>query len=133
MSRKRRVVATLNITSLVDVALTLLVIFMIASPLIQHQIEISLPQTSAKELTEEESLVISVTDDGRVYLANKMIQPSDITNQLSEMRETRGLSIVSIRGDKDTNYGLIMEIMGYVRDAGIEDVGLVVLPKNNRR
>jgi len=133
MSRKRRVAPTLNITSLVDVALTLLVIFMIASPLIQHQIEISLPETSAKELTEEESLVISVTDDGRVYLANKMIQPSDITNQLSEMRETRGLSIVSIRGDKDTNYGLIMEVMGYVRDAGIEDVGLVVLPKNNRR
>ena len=132
MRKRRRPVALLNITSLVDVALTLLVIFMIASPLIQNQIEISLPQSSAKELTTEEALVISITSDGRVYLANKVINPKELPSHLKKIKEQKGLIAISIRGDKKTNYGLVMEVMGYIRDAGIEDVGLVVLPTKGK-
>ncbi len=132
MRRKRAPVPLLNITSLVDVALTLLVIFMIASPLIQYQIEISLPETNARELTEEEALVISITKEGRVYLGSKLIKPEDLTDRLKEIKKEKRLRTVSIRGDSKTNYGLVMEVMGFVREAGIEDVGLVVIPKREQ-
>jgi biopolymer transport protein TolR len=118
----------MNITSLVDIALNLLVIFMIAGPMIHSQIDVALPETKAKALTQE-SHTVTITKDGRVYLGEKIIAPENLTEALRELKMRKGLNAVSLRADKDVNYGLVMKVIGYIKEAGIETLGLVVIPE----
>lgn len=133
MKREYSATSFMNITSLVDVALNLLIIFMIAGPMIHSQIDLALPETKAKAVSQEENLAISITKDGRVYLGEKLVSAEDLTDLLAELKRTKGLNNVSLRADKDVNYGLVMKVLGYIKEAGIDGVGLVVLPERRTR
>ena len=60
--------ADINVTSLVDVAFVLLIIFMITAPIMQGGIDIQLPRTDAQAIEPREGLVITVDKDGVIFL-----------------------------------------------------------------
>ena len=128
MARRHRyeVNADINVVSLIDVMLLLLVIFMITAPMMQGGIDITLPKTEAKPIESKEGLTISVNRAGQIYIGDAKY------NSLSEFRivfktlpKNRTQSGVYLRADNNANYGLVAQVLAVMYGAGVTNVGLI--------
>ncbi len=117
----------INVTPLVDVMLVLLIIMMLVAPMLQQGVSVRLPtaeNTVDKPETQEQT-VLAVAANGSLYLNAKPLQEQDLTTRLNEILETRKEKIVLIKADEDAQYGAVMSAMDQLRQAGIEDIGLI--------
>jgi len=127
-SHRRPVMAEINVTPMVDVMLVLLIIFMVSAPLLTVGVPIDLPQSQAKSLDQDkEPLTLSVNDQGKVFLQNDEIGLGDLVAKLEAVAQARGGkdARVYVRGDKNVNYGAMMQVMGRLSSAGFHRVALV--------
>ncbi len=126
--RRRQAMSEINVTPMVDVMLVLLIIFMVSAPLLTVGVPIDLPQSQAKSLDQDkEPLTLSVNDKGKVFLQNDEIGLDDLVVKLEAVAEARGgkEARVYVRGDKNVNYGAMMQVMGRLSSAGFHRVALV--------
>jgi biopolymer transport protein TolR len=127
-SRRRQVMAEINVTPMVDVMLVLLIIFMVSAPLLTVGVPIDLPQSQAKSLDQDkEPLTLSVNDKGKVFLQNDEIAIDNLVPKLQAVAQARGGNDarIYVRGDKNVNYGAMMQVMGRLSSAGFHRVALV--------
>ncbi len=129
------VLADINVTPLVDVMLVLLIIFMIATPMLHQGIEVDLPQVQASTLPlkTEDPMVLTVTKDELVYIKDDPVHPTQLTERLTPLMANREGETVFVKGDKDVRFGLVLEVIQLVNEAGIYQVGLVTQPADRRR
>lgn len=134
----RRPMSEINVVPFIDVMLVLLVIFMITTPLLTQGVKIDLPKTEAKALppNQKEPLIITVDSTGNYYLniASKPNQPITarvlsnlVSTQLSANPNVEQRPVL-VRGDKNTNYGKVIEAMALLQKAGAKSVGLITDP-----
>ena len=128
LRREHAPIADINVTSLVDVTIVLLIIFMIVAPISQGGVEVRLPQTESAPLPSSEAILVSVNAEGRVYIDEAEIRPEALGDVLEQVRSSRGLARVYVRADEANSYGRVMQVMGQLRTAGFENVGLVTEP-----
>ena len=127
-TRRRNVMAEINVTPMVDVMLVLLIIFMVSAPLLTVGVPIDLPQSQAKSLDQDkEPLTLSVNDKGKVFLQNDEIAIDALVPKLQAVAQARGGTDarIYVRGDKNANYGEMMQVMGRLSSAGFHRVALV--------
>ena len=124
--RTYRAVPDINIANLVDVVLVLLIIFMISAPLLQSGIEINLPKTRAPVMEEETSgLVITIDSLGGVYVDDRWVRLDNLPETVENSMRDKGLSSVYVRGDSAVAYGTAIEVIGRLKEMGIEAIGLI--------
>jgi TolR protein len=128
--RRRSVMSEINVTPFVDVMLVLLVIFMVTAPLLQQGIDVNLPQAKGKDLPPEERLSIVIKKDGMLYLNDNLISMEDLSRKLSSVSKIN--PNVFLRADKDVPYGLVVQVMGEIKESGIEKLGMITEPKLSR-
>lgn len=135
--RSRRPMAEINLVPFIDVMLVLLVIFMITTPLLTQGVQVSLPETQSKAIppTPLEPLIVTVNEKGEFFLniSNQPHQPITarvlthlVTLQLNQSSDEK--RPVLVRGDKNVNYGKVMEAMVILQQAGAKNVGLMTQP-----
>ncbi len=124
----RKYISDINITSLADVSITLLVIFLITSPLLQTGFEVNLPKSKKVEEIKDEEITITVKSDKKIFIGEEEIELSKLPLYL-EIFKKKGKSKVFIKADKDLSYGFVMEIVGEVREKGFEKIGFIIEPK----
>lgn len=117
--------ADINVTSLVDVAFVLLIIFMIAAPMMQGGVDVQLPRAQAKPLTPKEGLVVSVDREGRIFVDETQVSYNDFKVTFRGLVATRHPSGVYLRADRRVPYGDVVRVLAIIRGAGVNDVGLV--------
>jgi biopolymer transport protein TolR len=125
---RRKVMSEINVTPMVDVMLVLLIIFMVSAPLLTVGVPIDLPQSQAKSLDQDkEPLTLSVNDKGKVFLQNDEIALDALVPKLQAVAQARGGNDarIYVRGDKNVNYGAMMQVMGRLSSAGFHRVALV--------
>ncbi len=124
--------AEINITSLVDVMMVLLIIFMLTAPFIQAGVEVRLPKTSSTVIKETEGVILAITEEGNVFLNNERVEMESLTDALRNLK-TAGEERVFVRADKDVAYGVVMEVIGHVKDVGIDQIGMITEMKKRKR
>ncbi len=124
--RRRRFhsVAEINVTSLVDIMMVLLVIFMLAAPLLQTGVQVKLPTAKSVAIKETEAIVVTVAKDGAVFVNGAPSSLAAIGSTLTTMRES-GEERVFVRGDTDVPYGVVLSVIGEIKAAGITNVGMI--------
>ncbi|MBI4690922.1 MAG: protein TolR [Nitrospirae bacterium] len=125
--RNRGILSEINVTPLVDVMLVLLIIFMVTAPLLQQGIDVNLPKAKGKDLPPEERIMLIIKKDGNVYINDAPMSISDMRQKLESV--SRLNPNVFLKADKDVPYGLVVEVMGEIKEAGIEKLGMVTEPK----
>jgi biopolymer transport protein TolR len=130
-----RPLSEINVTPFVDVMLVLLIVFMITAPLLTVGVPVNLPKTKAKSIAEsEEPLVITVDAEGVVFIQDTEVEIDKLIPRLKAITESKADTRIYVRGDKDVNYGRVMEVMGRVNIAGFTRVAMITeLPKGQRR
>jgi biopolymer transport protein ExbD/biopolymer transport protein TolR len=124
--------ADVNVTSLVDVMLVLLIIFMITAPIMQGGVDVQLPQAASKPLTAKEGMVVSVNREGRIYVDQTPVTLRDFRVTFPSMVKTRKPSGVYLQADARVSYGIVVQVLATIRASGIEDVGLVALEEGSQ-
>jgi len=127
-SRRHRPMAEINVTPFVDVMLVLLIIFMVAAPLLTAGVPIDLPKSEGSALqSESEPLTLTVDPQGKIYIQQTEIPFNDLQPKLEAITQARkGLDeAIFVRGDKSTNYGELMRVMGRIAGAGYKRISLV--------
>ena len=83
------VTADINVTSLVDVAFVLLIIFMITAPMLQGGVDVQLPRAEARPLKMEEGLVVSIDRTGQIFLDRTAVSYGDFRVAFQAVVATR--------------------------------------------
>lgn len=115
----------INIINLVDVALTLLVIFILSAPLLKAGIDVSLPQTAAAKFVEKEGLTVSINKNKEIFLEKVKVDIKDFDTKFKQILVLKSPKIVYLNVDKDVPYGFVIEILGKIKLTGVENVGLI--------
>ena len=124
--------AEINVTSLVDVAFTLLVIFMITAPILQGGVEVAIPKAPSAPLQVAEGLVITVDRDGQIYVDDDVFTREEFAATIVQMVERKGGPTVYVRGDRDVPYGSVLWVIGTLKESEIDAVSLIADPDTDR-
>ena len=137
MSRRRRgermeLEAEINVVSLIDVMMLLMVIFMITAPMMQGGVDVSLPRAQARPLASKSGLVITVRRDGHIYVDDARVTLAEFRASFKALAERRGGTGVYLRADSRVDYGTVVQVLAIMRTSGVGDVGLVAEPEEIR-
>jgi biopolymer transport protein TolR len=124
---KGGVKADINVTPLVDVMLVLLIIMMLVAPMLQQGVSVKLP-TASNTIDKPEvqgQTVVAIGRDKSMYLNAKPVQEAEMSTRVNELLENKSEKIVLIKADEEVEYGAVMAAMDQLRQAGIEDIGLI--------
>ena len=122
----------INVTPMVDIMLVLLLIFMVITPFLQQGVSVALPRDMNNPdedpaIIKESSVVVALTENGDIYLGKKKIDKdtlkTEIDTKMAGKVDTE--RIVYLRSDIEANYGSVVETINLIRDAGIDQIGLV--------
>ena len=130
--RGRRVAPTLseiNVVPMVDVMLVLLIIFMVAAPMLQRGVQVNLPVASrAQEIASEQLFVdlpVSYRTDRRVFIDKEAVRIDFLAERMRQLTVNRTDKRVYLRGDAQVNLQELYEVFDRLREAGIQDVGII--------
>ncbi len=125
-TRAYKPMSEINVTPFVDVMLVLLVVFMITAPLLTVGVPVDLPETKAKPLEgQDEPLSVTVDKGGKVWLQETEIELATLVPRLNAITANKPDTRIFVRGDREINYGRVLEVMGILNSAGFSRVGLV--------
>ncbi len=127
MRKSRRVLSDINVVPLVDVMLVLLIIFMVTAPLLQQGIDVNLPQAKGKDMPPEERVTIVIKKGGAIFMNDNPVSMTELIKKLSAISKLN--PNVFLKADRDVPYGLVVEVMGEIKEAGIEKLGMITEPK----
>ena len=136
--RGRRVATSLseiNVVPLVDVMLVLLIIFMITAPMLQRGIDVSLPVARAQPMVGERlevTVPATYRQDHRVFFGTEQIRAEALKERVRQKMETATDKRVYLRGDGSVQLQELMTIIDRLKDAGVENVGIVARAPGER-
>lgn len=129
MARKKGFVSEINVTPFVDVMMVLLIIFMVTAPMMDSGLDVDLPQ--AKQVdnlpTDADHLVLTVREDGALFLDTYQVQLEELETRLSMLVKDKGRALF-LQADKSVPYGIVVDVMGRIKAAGIERLGVIAMP-----
>ncbi len=129
-----RLMSEINVTPFVDVMLVLLIIFMVTTPMMVQGVDVSLPQVESGPVSiDDERLVVSIDKKKQVYINDLQVTVDFLKEKLSKILETRKNREVLLRADKDIPYGMVVLVMSEIKGAGIEKLGMLTEPVDEKK
>ena len=124
--RRRRPMAEINVTPLVDVMLVLLIIFMVTAPLLTSGVNVDLPKANASPVNQDaKPITVSIDAAGDVYLAESKVDLPQLVTKLQALSQNNVDRRIFVRGDKSVSYGRIMQVMSTITQGGFTKVALL--------
>jgi len=129
LKQRRPFMAEINVTPFVDVMLVLLVIFMITAPLMQHGLEVQLPKESIAPITIKEIPTITLKSSKKIFWKQEeLTNLMGLTLKIEQYVEANKDGGVYLRADKTLDYGFVMHVLSTVKQAGVQNIGMVTEP-----
>jgi biopolymer transport protein ExbD len=116
----------INVTPLVDVVLVLLIIFMVITPMLQRGKPVVLPQANLLSALKSggDPIMVSVTKDGKWWIDKNEVKKEDLSTALIEQIQQHPTSPVLVKGDKDTEYKHIRDLIFEISKTHLMGVSL---------
>ncbi len=121
----------INVVSLIDVMMLLMVIFMITAPIMTGGVEVSLPKAAVRPLDSKSNLVVTIDRDGRLYADQVLLTEGEFAGSIKALAQKKGGTAVSVAADQAVPYGIVLRTIAAIKEAGM-DVGLVGEPLARR-
>jgi len=120
-SRKQRsVIHDLSMTSLIDTALTLLMVFMIATPAIHNAIKVTLPKGNSQETATQQpdELIVFIDKDGNFYINKTKCAKTELIAEIKKIIGNDHERTVYVKADAAISYGTVIELVDDIKYVG---------------
>ncbi len=125
----------MNVVPYIDVMLVLLVIFMVTAPMLATGLKVDLPKVATEPVpvSHQAPAMISVRADGQFFLKvadgpEQAMSLDQLKDTLARLQARNPQLAVLINGDRAASYGKVVELMGSLQQAGLQQVGLLTEP-----
>jgi biopolymer transport protein ExbD len=118
----------INITPLVDVVLVLLIIFMVMTPTLLKQMELTVPDKADVDIAPpptSDQVVVGVTKESKISINNEMIDEAAFTERMHEIMKNSRDKLVFFNIDDEAVYGDVMHVMDMTRGCGAKTLGIM--------
>jgi biopolymer transport protein TolR len=143
-TRRRRLMAEINVVPYIDVMLVLLIIFMITAPLLTEGVKVQLPKANARPIPPEmmkdtKPIILSIDDQARLFLnynkpESEPLTPEKVEAEAAAVLRRAPETVVLVRGDYRVAYGEVVRAMTILQRAGADKVGFVTeAPQDPKR
>jgi len=123
------VTSDINVTPMADVMLVLLIIFMVVTPMLQKGQTVELAKTKnpvdMKEADRDDAVLVTVTRDGKLYLGQEKVSVDVLATKVNDLLATKLEKKVFVKSDLRAKYGDVVQVVDNIRNAGVDQVGLL--------
>lgn len=128
-----RAMSEINVTPMVDVMLVLLVMFMVTAPLIQQGVKVDLPEAKAPALdVKENRVVLTLSADEKIFIGKVEIPRAELRDKLVGNVKLQRDKEIYLHADRSLSYGFVVDVMAVIKEAGVENLGMVTDPIGKR-
>jgi biopolymer transport protein TolR len=120
--------AEINVVSLIDVMMLLMIIFMITAPLMTGGVDVKLPKANVTSSPADNPVMISVTREGTIVLENQRVPRDELRVALTALAARASGRTIFLKGDAGAAYGDIVQVLATLREVGLQNVSLVAEP-----
>jgi TolR protein len=132
INKNRGSLSDINITPFVDVMLVLLIIFMVTAPMMKQGLDINLPKTKGAAIkSDQDRFTVTIKKDNQISLNKENVTLVELFDKLKAASAEN--TSVFLEADSDVSYGKVAEVMGEIKSAGIDKIGMVTLAKELTR
>jgi Biopolymer transport protein len=124
--------AEINVVSLIDVMMLLMIIFMITAPMMQGGVDITLPKAQARPLESKSGLTVTVDRSGAIFVDEARLTMNQFAASFKALAQRRGSGGVYLRADDRVPYGSVVKVLAIMRASGVGDIGLVAEPPETK-
>ena len=116
----------INVTPFVDVMLVLLIVFMVTAPMLTVGVPVNLPDSNADSLPDDkEPLTLTINSKGEIFIQKTKVGFNELIPKLLAISKNRTDTRIYVRGDRNIDYGRVMEVMGKLSGSGFSKVALI--------
>jgi len=127
--RKAVLKSSLDLTNMIDVVFTLLIIFMITAPMMTQGVQVELPQAEAKNVpTDNEMIQVFVTKENKIFINDLEVSEFDFAQKFEAVFKGRKEIPVFVSGDRDVPYGIIRRVNTEIQKARADKLGFLTEP-----
>lgn len=128
--RNNRLISEINMTPVIDIVFQLLTFFMLTSTFIKSSaINVDLPVSKTSDAQPVREVTVVLYRDGRITVNNQPIQKANLRNLIVQYAKEDSELVVTVQGDKRVDYGLLIEVMDAIRQAGVKRLSLATIYK----
>ena len=137
-NNNNRLLSEINVTPFVDVMLVLLVIFMITAPILYQGVDVNLPKASSEPIPSksQKNIIVTINKEGKIYIEKEELTlrklKARVKTLVRDSGKQTGEQEIFLRADKQVPYGIVMEVMSKIRSGGIEKIGLITEPLEDK-
>jgi biopolymer transport protein ExbD/biopolymer transport protein TolR len=126
--RRKQLMADINLTNMIDVVFALLIIFMITAPMMTQGMQVDLPQTESDAVESNQMLQVTINDLREIYIDQELVNQVDFRRRFTEVFAGRTEVPVFLNADREVPYGLVIEVISEIQNAGVEKLGFLTRP-----
>jgi biopolymer transport protein TolR len=130
--RRRQIISDLNLTNLIDVILTLLIIFMITAPMMTLGVQVDLPGADAKNVEVNVSIQVSINGRNEIFIDLERVAVADFGRRFRQVFASRSHIPVFINADRKVPYGLVLKVVSEIQNAGVIKLGFLAQPPEKK-
>lgn len=127
--KKRRPLAEINITPMVDIMLVLLIIFMVAAPMIEQGVDLDLPQTETIPIENpKDKFILRIFKNEKIFIEKTEIPLKELETKLKANAKLQQDRELYLYASQRLSYGYVVRVMAIVKKAGVPKINLVTDP-----
>jgi biopolymer transport protein ExbD len=127
-----RPIPDINVTSLVDVTLVLLIVFMVAAPILKSSLDIAVPQAATAKPTQEEGITVYIMKNGKILIDDSPVDEESFDVSFSQIYTRGSKQPVFLKADAAVPYQKVLTVVDALRQEGVAELGLVAEPSQSR-
>ena len=124
-SRGKELKQEMNLTNMIDIVFSILIVFIISAPLMSQGVKVDLPKAEAPTMEQEKLLKVSITQDEEIYIADMMVDFDSFNSVFQSL--WNGEMAVVINSDESVRYGLVMQVVTQVQKLGVTKLGFLTM------
>ena len=124
-SRGKELKQEMNLTNMIDIVFSILIVFIISVPLMSQGVKVDLPKAEAPTIEQEKLLKVSITKDDEIYIADMMVDFDSFNSVFQSL--WNGEMAVVINSDESVRYGLVMQVVTQVQKLGVTKLGFLTM------
>lgn len=127
-----RPIPDINVTSLVDVTMVLLIVFMVAAPIMKSSMDIAVPQAVSAQPTDKEGITILIQKSGKILIDETSVDESSFDVSFEQIYSANSGQPVFLKADGEVPYAKVLAVVDALRQVGVAELGLVAEPKQSQ-